>query len=164
MNFVEKFVRFLILFWALAGGALLFLVVFLNTFSVTGGIVGNPIPGDFELTEMGVAIAVFAFLPYCQLTNANVTADIFTSKSSPRWIALFGLISSVVALLFSILLFWCMSQGMIDRYNYQYTSAILLIPMWIPYVPVLFSWVLLLFAAIISVKDFYLEINFSRAT
>ena len=164
MNFVEKFTRSLILYWALAGGILLFLVVFLNTFSVAGGIVGNPIPGDFELTEMGVAIAVFAFLPYCQLTNANVTADIFTSRASPRWLALFGLISSLVALLFSILLFWCMSQGMVDRYNYQYTSAILLIPMWIPYVPVLFSWVLLLLAAIISVKEFYLDINLSKAT
>ena len=164
MNFVEKFTRSLILYWALAGGILLFLVVFLNTFSVAGGIVGNPIPGDFELTEMGVAIAVFAFLPYCQLTNANVTADIFTSRASPRWLALFGLTSSLVALLFSILLFWCMSQGMVDRYNYQYTSAILLIPMWIPYVPVLFSWVLLLLAAIISVKDFYLDINLSRVT
>jgi len=162
MNFAEKFIRSLVTWWALAGGMLLFLVVFLNTFSVAGGIVGNPIPGDFELTEMGVAIAVFAFLPYCQLTNANVTADIFTSKASPRMIAVFGLASSLIALLFSLLLFWCMYQGMVDRYNYQYTSAILLIPMWIPYVPVLFSWILLLLAAIISVKDFYLD-SLSRA-
>lgn len=162
MIFMEKFIRSLVTWWALAGGALLFLVVFLNTFSVAGGIVGNPIPGDFELTEMGVAIAVFAFLPYCQLINANVTADIFTSKASPRMIAVFGLVSSLIALLFSLLLFWCMYQGMVDRYNYQYTSAILLIPMWIPYVPVLFSWILLLLAAIISVKDFYLD-SLSRA-
>lgn len=162
MNFVEKFVRSLVLYWALGGGLLLFLVVFLNTFSVVGGIVGNPIPGDFELTEMGVAIAVFAFLPYCQLTNANVTADIFTSRASPKWIALFGLISALVALAFSLLLFWCMSHGMVDRYNYQYTSAILLIPMWIPYIPVLFSWILLFLAAIISVKEFHLEFNQSR--
>lgn len=163
MIFMEKIIRSLVTWWALAGGVLLFLVVFLNTFSVAGGIVGNPIPGDFELTEMGVAIAVFAFLPYCQLTNANVTADIFTSKASPRMIAVFGLASSLIALLFSLLLFWCMYQGMVDRYNYQYTSAILLIPMWIPYVPVLFSWILLLLAAIISVKDFYLD-SLSRAT
>ena len=164
MNFVDKFIRSLIVYWALVGGALLFLVVFLNAFSVAGGIVGNPIPGDFELTEMGVAIAVFAFLPYCQLTNANVTADIFTSRVAPRWLGLLGLISSLVALLFSILLFWCMSQGMVDRYTYQYTSAILLIPMWIPYVPVLFSWVLLVFAAIISIKEFYLDFTLSRVT
>jgi len=163
MNFVEKCIRSLVTWWAFAGGVLLFLVVFLNTFSVAGGIVGNPIPGDFELTEMGVAIAVFAFLPYCQLTNANVTADIFTSKASPRLIAVFGLASSLIALLFSILLFWCMYQGMVDRYNYQYTSAILLIPMWIPYVPVLFSWILLFLAAIISVKDFYLNSIFRAA-
>ena len=162
MNFVEKFIRSLVTWWALIGGALLFFVVFLNTFSVVGGIVGNPIPGDFELTEMGVAIAVFAFLPYCQLINANVTADIFTSRASPKVIAVFGLTSSLIALLFSLLLFWCMYQGMVDRYNYQYTSAILLIPMWIPYVPVLFSWILLLLAAIISAKDFYLN-SVSRA-
>ncbi len=162
MNVAEKAIRSLVLFWALLGGLLLFLVVFLNSSSVVGGIFGSPIPGDFELTEMGVAIAVFAFLPYCQLTNANVTADIFTAKASPRWIALFGLISSLVAFMFSILLFWCMTQGMIDRYNYQYTSAILLIRMWIPYVPVLFSWILLFLAAIISIKEFYLDIALSR--
>ncbi len=67
--------------WALLGGvALFFFVVAVNFFSSLGAIFGHPIPGDLELTEMGIAIAAFAFLPYCQLHGANVTADIFTAK------------------------------------------------------------------------------------
>ena len=63
----------------------------MNAISVTGSAVfGRPFPGDFELTEMGVAVAAFSFLPYCQLTGANVTADIFTSGASRAWIAIFG--------------------------------------------------------------------------
>ncbi len=66
--------------WALLGGVALFFVVAVNFFSSLGAIFGHPIPGDLELTEMGIAIAAFAFLPYCQLHGANVTADIFTAK------------------------------------------------------------------------------------
>ena len=55
------------------------LVVAMHTWSVIGNQFGMPFPGDFEMTEIGIANAAFAFLPYCQLTGANVTADIFTS-------------------------------------------------------------------------------------
>ena len=44
----------------------------------------GPINGDFELVEAGVAFAIFAFLPLCQLTGGHASVDIFTSKLSPR--------------------------------------------------------------------------------
>jgi hypothetical protein len=90
--------------WALMGGVSLVAVVAINVISVVGAVVWKPFPGDFEMTEVGVAVAAFAFLPYCQLTGANVTADIFTAGASPRWIAAFTLLGSIIALGFSLVL------------------------------------------------------------
>lgn len=129
--------------WALAGGIVLLLVVLMHTWSVIGNQFGLSFPGDFEMTEIGVAIAAFAFLPYCQLTGANVTADIFTSGASPRMIAFLSLVASIIALAFSLLLLWRMYAGMLDQKNYEYETAVLQFPNWIGWLPVLISLALL---------------------
>ena len=79
---IELPIRF-IEWWALGGCCVLAVVVVMATISsVTGFLFATPFPGDFELTQMLVAVAAFMFLPYCQLTFAHVSADIFTSKAS----------------------------------------------------------------------------------
>lgn len=136
--------------WALLGGLLLLAVVGVNMVSIIGSIFGKPFPGDFELTEMGVAVAVFAFLPYCQLVGANVSADIFTSGASKRTIAFFTLLGSLAALGFASLLIWRMYFGMLDQKEYDYTTTILQIPHWIAFIPILVSLALLAVAAIVT--------------
>lgn len=136
--------------WALLGGGVLLAVVAVNMMSIIGSMFGKPFPGDFELTEMGVAIAVFAFLPYCQLTGANVSADIFTAGASKRLIAFFTLLGSLVALGFASLLIWRMFHGMLDQREYGYTTTILQIPHWMAFVPILVSLVLLALAALVT--------------
>lgn len=136
--------------WALFGGGVLLAVVAVNMMSIIGSMFGKPFPGDFELTEMGVAIAVFAFLPYCQLTGANVSADIFTAGASKRLIAFFTLLGSLVALGFASLLIWRMFHGMLDQREYGYTTTILQIPHWMAFVPILVSLVLLALAALVT--------------
>jgi TRAP-type C4-dicarboxylate transport system permease small subunit len=130
--------------WALAGGGLLVAVIAVNVLSVLGGaVLGRPFPGDFEITETGVAVAVFAFLPWCQLTGANVTADVFTSRTGPRLRAALGLAASATALAFSALLVWRMWFGLLDQKAYGYTTAILQFPHWIAFAAILASLVLL---------------------
>ncbi|MBO9421414.1 TRAP transporter small permease [Labrenzia sp. R4_2] len=136
--------------WALLGGGVLLAVVAVNMMSIIGSMFGKPFPGDFELTEMGVAIAVFAFLPYCQLTGANVSADIFTAGASKRLIAFFTLLGSLVALGFASLLIWRMFHGMLDQKEYGYTTTILQIPHWMAFLPILVSLVLLALAALVT--------------
>ncbi|WP_422020842.1 TRAP transporter small permease [Roseibium sp.] len=136
--------------WALLGGGVLLAVVAVNMLSIIGSMFGKPFPGDFELTEMGVAVAVFAFLPYCQLTGANVSADIFTAGASKRLIAFFTLLGSLVALGFASLLIWRMFHGMLDQREYGYTTTILQIPHWMAFVPILVSLVLLALAALVT--------------
>ncbi|NCF47418.1 MAG: TRAP transporter small permease, partial [Alphaproteobacteria bacterium] len=78
----------LISVWALVGGLILLSVVSLNIGTIIGGIVLIHVPGDFELTQIGVAVAVFCFLPYCPLHKHNVTADIFTFWANNKTILL----------------------------------------------------------------------------
>ncbi|MDE0529873.1 MAG: TRAP transporter small permease subunit [Albidovulum sp.] len=139
--------------WALAGGVLLLAVVAINVFSVLGGIFWKPFPGDFELTEIGVAVAAFSFLPYCQLRGANVTADIFTARASTRWIAIFRIFAAAAAIVFAALLLWRMYAGMLSQKEYGYTTAILQVPIWCAYVPILVSLALLFVAAAISFSE-----------
>jgi TRAP-type C4-dicarboxylate transport system permease small subunit len=146
--------RRVITLWALLGGLVLLAVVLVNAASILGAALFiAPVPGDFELTEMGMAVAVFCFLPYAQLTRSNVTADIFTSGASARWIARFGLLASAVALGFSLFLGWRMYFGLLDQRAYGYTTAILQIPEWIAFVPILISLMLTAVAALITLTE-----------
>lgn len=139
--------------WALLGGATLLVVVAINVVSVVGQVFGRPFPGDFELTEMGVAVAVFAFLPYCQLTDANVTADIFTAGAPRRVLAAFRALASAIAIAFAGILVWRMYLGMLDQKQYDYTTAILQVPIWWAFVPALISLVLLIAAAAVTLVE-----------
>jgi TRAP-type C4-dicarboxylate transport system permease small subunit len=139
--------------WALAGGLLLLAVMAVNVFAVVLGVLGSSFPGDFELTEVGVAVAAFAFLPYVQLVEGNVTADIFTERVGPRTLALFRVLASTVALLFAAALLWRMSEGMLDQRAYGYVTAVLQFPIWIGFVPALVSLLLLCVAAALTLGD-----------
>jgi len=147
------FLLALIRLWALLGGFLLLSVVLMTTYSALSGfIAGKPFPGDFELTQMGVAVAAFAFLPYCQLTSSNVTADIFTARAKPATVRLLDRLGSLVALAFSALLIWRTWAGMLDYQQYLEVTTILQIPLWYAFVPVLVSLVLLLIACVITLR------------
>lgn len=129
-------------------------VVTINVVSVVGAAVFNTaLPGDFELTEIGVAVAAFAFLPYCQIAGLNVTADIFTAGASRFWLAAFSLLGALVALGFGTLMLWRMYYGMLDQRTYDSTTAILQIPLWWGYGACLLSLALLVLASSASVVE-----------
>lgn len=142
--------RRLIEWWAVLGGLVLLGVALMTTWSAASGwLLGKPLAGDFELTEVLVAIAIFAFLPYCQQTDANVTADLFTARAGLRALAGFRLFSALLALLLALLLAWRTWAGLLDYRRYVETTAILKIPIWWAYVPALASLVLLVLACLI---------------
>jgi TRAP-type C4-dicarboxylate transport system permease small subunit len=126
----------------------------MTSWSATSGVLfARPLPGDVELTEMLTAVAVFMFLPYCQLSGANVTADIFTARAGPRTVAFLSLLSAVVALAFAVLLMGRMYEGMADYREYVETTTILHIPIWYAYVPALASIALLIAASLGSLRQ-----------
>jgi TRAP-type C4-dicarboxylate transport system permease small subunit len=140
--------------WALAGGALLVAVVLAIAASAAGNIFfDSPIAGDFEIAEIATAIAAFSFLPHCQLTGANVCADLFTSRAGPRTSAALSLLAALVAGVFAALLLWRMSAGMLDYKNDGEITHILGFPVWAAFPPMLFSLALLLLAAAASALE-----------
>ena len=146
--------RRIVFAWALAGGVLLLLLSFATTWSaVSSALFGSPLPGEVELAELGVAIAAFTFLPYCQLVDANVSADIFTAGAGPRTIAILKVLSGVIAFAFALLLLWRMNEGLADYREYEEVTTILKVPIWIVFVPALVSLALLALASLVSIRD-----------
>ena len=146
--------------WAVMGGAVLLGIALLTAWSAaTGFVIGKPLPGDFELTEICVAVAVFAFLPYCQQTDANVTADLFTAGAGPRAVAGFRMFGALLSLAVAVLLAWRTWAGLLDYRRYVETTAILKIPIWWAYVPALVSLVLLIVACLIVLAGCWREMQ-----
>ena len=81
---IERLARML----ALLGGLVLVALTIITCISIAGRALISfglgPVPGDFELVEAGVAFAIFAFLPWCQLNRGHATVDLFTSFLSER--------------------------------------------------------------------------------
>jgi len=130
--------------FAAAGGLLIALLALLTVISVGGRFLfAAPIPGDFELVEMGCAVAVFAFLPYGQWTRGNVKVDFFTQRIGSRWRARFDAAGSLLYALAAAVLAWRMSHGGLEFYRYGEQTMILGMPRWWAFVPIVPTLVLL---------------------
>ncbi|MEM6376094.1 MAG: TRAP transporter small permease [Pseudomonadota bacterium] len=93
----------------------------------------GPVVGDVELMEAGVAFAIFAFLPLCQLSAAHASVDLFTDRlpvGLRRWlIALIDVVFCAVL----ILIAWRLSEGMLEKRAFSETSFMLQYPLWWAY-------------------------------
>lgn len=140
--------------WALIGGAILVALMLMTAMSAASNLFFNrPFEGDYELMMHFVAVAVFCFLPYCQLTGANVTVDIFTETASERAKSAMLAFSSLFAIVFAVLMLRQMSLGLISYIEYPETTAALRLPLWTAFPPALFSLALLLVAAAITLTQ-----------
>jgi TRAP-type C4-dicarboxylate transport system permease small subunit len=129
---------------AVAGG----LVMLAFTAVAVGSIIsrtlfGAPLVGDFELTERGTVIAVFAMLPYCHLRGGNVVVDMFVSMFPPTLRRALAVISDLLFAIVAALITWRLTLGAINQYQFNDMSMMLLIPTWTMFVPVVFSMALL---------------------
>jgi TRAP-type C4-dicarboxylate transport system permease small subunit len=141
-------------YWALLGGLILVALVAMTASSALSNLFFNkPFVGDFEVTKHGVAIAAFAFLPYCQLTYSNVTVDIFTERMSERAKSAMVLIASLIAAAAAAVLFRQMWLGMLDYIRYGEAMVSVPIRLWTAFPPALISLVLLFVAALITARE-----------
>lgn len=119
------------------GGVVLLALTLMVVASVTGraliGIGLGPVPGDFELVEVGVAIAVFFFLPWCDLRGGHATVDVFYRRA-PKWAQnTVDLISDVLMLAVWWVMTWMLFEGMLEKKAYTETTFILQMPVWWAY-------------------------------
>ena len=114
---------------ALAGGVVLTALALMTVVSIIGrgfSFAGlGPVPGDFELVEAGCAVAVFAFLPWCQFRRGHVTVDILISRLSGRQQAVLAMLGNIALSLVAGLVAWRLWFGMLDKFSYGETTMIL---------------------------------------
>ncbi len=139
---------------AFLGGAVLMALVVLTTLSIIGrslNTIGHfkavsiwswlayplqsfgPINGDYELVEAGVAIAIFAFLPYCQLMRGHATVNVFTDFLKARVNAVLSLIWEVLLTGTLFVVTWRISIATTEKLRYGETTFLLQMPVWWAY-------------------------------
>jgi len=119
---------------ALVGGIVVGAMAVLTTASVAARtFIGFPIPGDYELVGIMNGVAVFAFLPYCQITLSNIVVDFFMDRASARAKSFCNAIGSLLYFGLACLLTWRLIYGAFDMYKYYEQTATLSIPRWITF-------------------------------
>jgi len=117
-----------------AGATVALAIGLMTTVSVIGrALLNKPIPGDIEITQMGIALAISLCLPWCQLRGANIIVDFFTQKiasSTRRWLDAFGCLLLVAMY---VLLAWRTGAGASAVREAGETSMIISLPMWWAY-------------------------------
>lgn len=122
---------------AMAGGAALLAVTLLTVASVAGRALTplglGPVPGDYELVELGAAFAVSAFMPLCQWRRGHVSVDIALQPLGRRVNAWVEAATDALMTLAAGALAWRMGLGLRDKLGdgfYVETSFILQFPLW----------------------------------
>jgi len=119
---------------AILGGIVLVVITIITVISITGrtliwaGL--RPVPGDFELVEAGVGFAVFAFLPWCQISRGHATVDIFTSFLPVQVNRHIDIAAEVLMTVAITLIAWRLWFGLQDKIRYGETTFILQFPVW----------------------------------
>lgn len=122
---------------ALIGGVVLSLLILMTCFSILGralsGLGLGPVPGDFELVEAGMALAVFFFLPLCQLRGGHATVDLFTAGLPSQINRLLLAFWEVVMAIAVTAIAWRLVVGMLGKVRNGETTLLLQFPVWWAY-------------------------------
>ena len=124
---------------ALVGGGVILVIIALTCISIIGrafvpfeiGI--GPILGIYDITEIGMAAAIFAFLPWAQLTDAHARVDLFRDRIPSMMAGLLEVLFNTAMLVAAGVGAWRLYLGMQDKFAYGETTLIAQIPVWYGY-------------------------------
>lgn len=162
-------------FVAMIGGFVLVAIILVSTVSVLGrslplllaplGLIPpvRGIPGDIELVQLGCALAVFSYLPYCQLKRANVLVGAFTKNLPVRLRSAFDLAANLLFLVLTALVAVQLGSGMIEKFHNGDSTMVLRIPEVWAYAAALVAAWLLVIATAYTVLRSLIEIVSGRA-
>lgn len=120
--------------FAFAGGVVLVAMTGMSVVSIAGRtVLSRPLAGDFELVQVGCAVAVAAFLPYCQLRRGNIIVDFFTVRAGPRVQAALDALGALLLAAVMALLAWRTAAGMLTVKAAGEITMIVGFPVWLGY-------------------------------
>ena len=121
---------------AFGGGVVLTVLIVLTCQSIAGralvplDIGVGPIRGIYDLTEIGMATAIFAFLPWAHLSEAHARVDLFQNAMSPGLNGALDLLFNAAMAVLATVGAWRLYLGMQDKLAYGETTLIAQIPLW----------------------------------
>ena len=131
---MPNLLRRLAVLFALLGCTLASAIAMLTVASIIGRTVfAHPIPGDVELTQFGIALAIALSLPWCQLRGSNIIVDFFTQNLARRRQGVLDGFGSLLLALMAGVLAWRTAVGAVAVYEASETTMILGLPMWLAY-------------------------------
>jgi TRAP-type C4-dicarboxylate transport system permease small subunit len=120
--------------FAFAGGAVMVAMLCMSVASITGrAVYGKPVEGDFELVQLGCAVGIAAFLPWCQWRRGNIIVDFFTARLPPRAQGVLDGIGALLLALVMALVAWRATEGALSVYASGERAMISRYPQWIGY-------------------------------
>ena len=119
---------------AVVGGLCMVAITLVTTGSIIGRwLFSNPLLGDTELVQFGMAVAVAAFMPLAQWRGANIIVDFFTTSSSigtRRRLDNFGALTIAVMM---ALIAWRTAAGTVSQRDSGSTTMLLQWPEWVAF-------------------------------
>jgi TRAP-type C4-dicarboxylate transport system permease small subunit len=116
---------------ALAAGLVLLLAAGLSTASVLSRwILGQPIPGDFELVSIGSGLGAFGFLAYGTLARSNILVDTATTWLPVRLNRSIDAVWTLVWAVILLVLAERMAQGAVETLRSGTTTMVLGLSTW----------------------------------
>jgi len=120
--------------FAFAGGAVLVAMICMSAASIAGRtFFSAPVRGDFELVQLGCAIGISAFLPWCQMRRGNIIVDFFTARLPARAQAVLDAAGALLLALVMALVAWRAGAGAISVWDSGERGMISRVPQWIGY-------------------------------
>jgi TRAP-type C4-dicarboxylate transport system permease small subunit len=117
--------------FAIVGGVVALALAVLVVASIAGrATMSEPIPGDVELTQFGIALAISLSLPWCQLHGSNIMVDFFTQRLRQRTIARLDAVGALLLAAMAALLSWRAAVGAVASKETFEATMILDLPMW----------------------------------
>ena len=170
---MDKLVRRCARLMAFAGGAVLVCLVILTCVSIIGRLLNTmghspfvetylsflapflkgfgPINGDFELVEAGIAFAIMAFVPLCQLGRGHATVEVLTSMMPVSLNRLLAFIWEIVFAFVMFVIAWRLYVGTTDKMRYGETTFMIQFPVWWGYAACTFAAVVAFLVSLWSV-------------
>ena len=116
---------------AVFGGVVLLIVTAFTVISVVGrAAFASPVLGDQEIVEIGVAVALFSFMPYCQMRAANAIVGFFTARLSPACQAFLDALMNTIFSVCIVIVTWRLAVGGLGAFKAGDASMFLRLPQW----------------------------------
>lgn len=117
---------------AYLGGTIMILLIAMSLVSIVGRkLFSMPIPGDLEIMQMGAAVAAAMFFPWCQINDAHVRVDFFTTRLPARARAALDGIAALLLGCVMLLLSWRTAVAALASKASGDSSLMLGLPQWV---------------------------------